>query len=83
MSTTLPEPIRNTNQTSSSDESQRGPAALPIRSGLRAGVPLGDAVAWFTHTTHLDELAKKYTELTGKDCGCEQRREFLNRLLPF
>ena len=59
---------------------------LHLRTGVRAGanyVPLGDAVAWFTHTTGLDQLAEKYTEVTGKDCGCDERRKTLNHLISY
>lgn len=60
-------------------------AALRLRTGVRAGryVPLGDAVAWFTHTTGLDQLATKYTEITGNDCGCDERRAALNHLISY
>jgi hypothetical protein len=64
-------------------------ASLPtlhLRTGVRAGsnyVPLGDAVAWFTHTTGLDKLAEKYTEITGHDCGCDERRDALNHLISY
>lgn len=44
---------------------------------------LGDTIANFTHVTGLDKLAHKYTELTGRDCGCQQRRELLNKLVPY
>ncbi len=44
---------------------------------------LGDVVAAVTHVTGLDKVAEKYTELTGKDCGCKARQEQLNRLFPF
>lgn len=55
---------------------------LGLRTGLQAGRPLGDVVADVTHATGLDRLPSAYTLLTGKDCGCDQRREALNRLVP-
>ena len=55
---------------------------MRIKSNLKAGKGLGDHVADFTHATGLDKLAEKYTELTGKSCGCEQRQEMLNQLVP-
>ncbi len=51
-----------------------------IKTGIKAGKPLGDVVADITHATGLDKAADAYTRLTGKDCGCEERRSFLNRL---
>lgn len=58
------------------------PSALRVRTGLRAGKPLGDQVADLTHVTGVDQLARLYTQLTGKDCGCKQRQEWLNRMFP-
>lgn len=56
--------------------------ALPIRSGIKAGKGLGDMVADFTHLTGIDRLAQTYTECTGKDCGCEERRTWMNQIFP-
>jgi hypothetical protein len=57
---------------------------MRVQCGIRSGVgmPLGDAVQGFTHATGLDQLAEAYTNATGKDCGCAQRRELLNKLFP-
>lgn len=45
---------------------------------------LGDVVADFTKTTGLDKVAKKVAQLAGKeDCGCEKRRNYLNKKVPF
>jgi hypothetical protein len=56
---------------------------MHVRTDLKAGQGLGDTVADLTHLTGLDRLAQAYTQVTGKDCGCEARRETLNRLFPF
>lgn len=55
---------------------------LVVRTGIQAGRPLGDLVADVTHATGLDRVSQTYTKLTGKDCGCDQRQESLNRLVP-
>jgi hypothetical protein len=55
---------------------------MKVRTNLRAGVGLGDKVAQVTHATGLDRLSDLYTRTTGKDCGCEARRQTLNRLVP-
>ena len=55
---------------------------MKVKTGIEAGKGLGDAVASFTHATGLDHLATFYTQVTGKDCGCETRREKLNQLVP-
>jgi len=55
---------------------------LGVRTGLQAGRPLGDVVAGITHATGLDRIATAYSVMTGKECGCDQRQEMLNRLVP-
>lgn len=45
---------------------------------------LGDTIERFTHAFGLDKLAKKVAKLFGKeDCGCERRRDKLNKIIPY
>lgn len=44
---------------------------------------LGDTIAKFTKFFGLDVLAKKVASLFNKDCGCERRREVLNKKVPY
>lgn len=53
-----------------------------MKTHLKAGQPLGDMVAGVTHATGLDKVAELYTNLTGQDCGCQARQEWLNRQFP-
>ena len=55
---------------------------MRVKTGIEAGRGLGDAVADLAHLTGMDRLAKYYEEVTGKDCGCTQRQQTLNRLVP-
>ena len=55
---------------------------MKVRTDIEAGRGLGDAVADLAHMTGMDRVAKFYEKMTGKDCGCEQRRDALNQLLP-
>lgn len=55
---------------------------MKVNTDLKAGQGLGDAVADLTHLTGLDQVAKFYTQATGKSCGCDERRQKLNQLLP-
>ena len=55
---------------------------MKIRSGLRAGMGLGDAVANVAQVTGADKIAQAYEAITGKSCGCKERQEALNRLVP-
>jgi hypothetical protein len=42
----------------------------------------GDLVAKITRITGIDKAVKKASKIVGKDCGCQQRREILNKLIP-
>lgn len=55
---------------------------MKVKTRLNAGKALGDTVADLTQVTGLDKMAQLYTDLTGKDCGCQTRQEFLNRMFP-
>lgn len=45
---------------------------------------LGDTIAKITSATKLDKLAEKIAEVAGaEDCGCDKRREKLNRMFPY
>ena len=45
---------------------------------------LGDTIAKFTHLTGMDRVAKQLAAMMGKeDCGCDERRDLLNRLVPY
>jgi hypothetical protein len=44
---------------------------------------LGDTVARVIRAAGLDKLAEAYTTVTGKDCGCEKRREDWNKRFPY
>lgn len=56
-----------------------------IKSGLQAGVQsgLGDRLAEYFHNIGMDSYAQQYSEITGKDCGCEKRQQILNKLFPW
>jgi hypothetical protein len=55
-----------------------GGTTEPIKS-----TGLGDTIAKITHATGLDKLSALYTSITGKPCGCQERQEALNKLLPY
>ena len=43
---------------------------------------LGDRVEDAIKKTGLDKVAKAYTKATGKDCGCNKRKQQLNKWFP-
>ncbi len=44
---------------------------------------LGDSIEKFTKATGLKAVVDKVAKATGKDCGCDARRDSLNRRFPF
>ena len=44
---------------------------------------LGDTVEKITKTTGVKRLVKLAAEKTGKHCGCNKRKEILNKIFPY
>jgi hypothetical protein len=45
---------------------------------------LGDSIHRFTKSTGIDKVAKAMAQAAGySDCGCEDRRDTLNRVFPY
>lgn len=44
---------------------------------------LGDTIERLARITGIANLAKRVGDLTGRDCGCEGRRQTLNRWVPY
>ena len=45
---------------------------------------LGDTIEKFTKKTGIKKVVKVVTKKVGiEDCGCEDRRDSLNRLFPY
>lgn len=44
---------------------------------------LGDTVEQITKATGIKAVVDKISEVTGIDCGCEGRKDLLNRLIPY
>tara|TARA_Y100000401_G_scaffold100582_1_gene89513 strand:- start:315 stop:479 length:165 start_codon:yes stop_codon:yes gene_type:complete len=44
---------------------------------------LGDSIEKFTKATGIKKVVEKVAKATGKDCGCDKRKETLNRLFPY
>ncbi|QDP56245.1 MAG: hypothetical protein GOVbin3009_12 [Prokaryotic dsDNA virus sp.] len=43
----------------------------------------GDTVHKAAKLIGADKVAKTYEKVTGKPCGCQERRDSLNRLFPY
>lgn len=44
---------------------------------------LGDIVEAMAKATGIKFFADKYEKVTGKPCGCQKRKEALNKMVPF
>jgi hypothetical protein len=49
----------------------------------RKSTGLGDTIEKFTEATGIKSVVEKVKEVTGWDCGCDARKETLNRLFPY
>ena len=43
----------------------------------------GDTVEKFTKATGIKTVVDKVSKAAGKDCGCGERKDALNRLFPY
>ena len=44
---------------------------------------LGDSIEKFTKATGIKRVVDKVAKATGKDCGCKERKDTLNRFFPY
>jgi hypothetical protein len=44
---------------------------------------LGDTIEKFTKATGIKKVVDTVAKATGKDCGCSDRRDTLNRVFPY
>ena len=44
---------------------------------------LGDTVEKFTKATGIKKVVQTVSKVTGKDCGCGERKDTLNRIFPY
>ena len=44
---------------------------------------LGDTIEKITKATGIKKVVDKVSEVTNKDCGCNKRKEKLNKMFPY
>lgn len=44
---------------------------------------LGDSIEKVTRATGIKAVVEKVSNATGRDCGCQKRRDTLNRMFPY
>jgi len=54
-----------------------------MRRKLREMQGAGDLVEAITAATGIKAATEAVAKATGKDCGCQRRRDKLNKLIPF
>lgn len=64
---------------------QEWPRRLPKveRKNKMKSKGLGDTVEKITTITGIKKIVDKVAEATGKDCGCNKRKEALNKIMPY
>ena len=53
---------------------------MKIRSSIASGIGFGDSLEELTRITGIKKLADSYETITGNSCGCEERKQALNRI---
>lgn len=61
-------------------QSTNVPARTPVHKKIRG---LGDIVDAVTTATGIKRVVEAVSKATGVPCGCQKRRELLNKLVPF
>ncbi len=44
---------------------------------------LGDSIEKFTSATGISSVVEWVSDVTGIDCGCEERKDKLNEIFPY
>jgi len=44
---------------------------------------LGDSIEKITKATGIKRVVDKISDITGKDCGCNKRKNKLNKAIPY
>lgn len=51
--------------------------------GRKKAQGLGDTIEQITEATGIKSVVEKFSKATGMDCGCDKRKETLNKLFPY
>ncbi len=53
------------------------------RTAINKSRGLGDSVEKFTRATGIKKVVDTVAKATNSDCGCNKRKDTLNRLFPY
>lgn len=59
---------------------------LPVEDGnvnIMESKGLGDTILKITKATGIKKVVDTISEITGIDCGCDERQETLNEVFPY
>jgi hypothetical protein len=51
--------------------------------GRKKATGLGDTIEQITEATGIKSVVEKFSKVTGVDCGCDKRKEVLNKLFSY
>ena len=54
-----------------------------LRDYTKRSKGFGDTIQKITKATGIKKVVDKISEVTKKDCGCNKRKDTLNRLFPY
>tara|TARA_R100000951_G_C2641506_1_gene181099 strand:+ start:1746 stop:1925 length:180 start_codon:yes stop_codon:yes gene_type:complete len=54
-----------------------------MKTSIKRPNGLGDLIEIVTKTTGVKAVVDKISQVAGKDCGCNKRKEALNKAVPF
>ncbi len=58
-------------------------ANFKVNSSRRPSRGLGDSLEKITKATGVKAIVERGAKALGKDCGCSERRDTLNRMFPY
>jgi hypothetical protein len=65
------------------DEQKENLRQKALQRNLNKSKGLGDTVEKITEATGIKKAVKFVSDITGIDCGCDKRKEVLNKLFPY
>ena len=65
------------------DSHKKKKEPMPVEEEAEECTGLGDTIEKFTKVTGIKKVVDAISKAVGKDCGCENRKEWLNKKVPY
>ncbi len=62
---------------------QPSPKRDPANEPPKGSRGLGDTIAKFTHATGIAQAVEAVSQIVGVPCGCNERQQWLNEVVPY